>query len=216
MSRSRRYGPPCERCGQPTRFRPELKRVRFCSMACRRATYPSTEGICPQCQKPFSFPSWRKPSKETVGRFCSRSCALVYRHAKHRELVTPAICEYCQVTFYPLAGKANRFCTRRCRLAGNNPQTRRWESQQRLRARRRVQWDIYIATKCCQQCGEKHPAALEHHHVNPHEKAFAVANWGRYPWPKVWHEIQKCIVLCCNCHRKLEWNLAQQPLKVAA
>jgi hypothetical protein len=53
----------------------------------------------------------------------------------------------------------------------------------------------------CVRCGyDKHPAALQFHHTNPEEKS---ANWGKLKsksWKKITEEIDKCILLCANCH----------------
>ncbi len=65
----------------------------------------------------------------------------------------------------------------------------------------------------CEQCGENHPACLEFHHLNPSEKeinlseAVAIKGWSKN---KILDEIDKCVVLCSNCHRKLHWELQQQ------
>lgn len=57
----------------------------------------------------------------------------------------------------------------------------------------------------CATCAEKHPAALDFHHVDPEEKEIspsrlASKGWGR---ARIKKELDKCIVLCANCHRKL-------------
>jgi predicted DNA-binding protein YlxM (UPF0122 family) len=65
----------------------------------------------------------------------------------------------------------------------------------------------------CEKCGEDHPACLEFHHLNPSEKkinlseAVAIKGWSKN---KILDEIDKCVVLCSNCHRKLHWELQQQ------
>jgi len=58
----------------------------------------------------------------------------------------------------------------------------------------------------CERCGEKHIACLEFHHVDPSKKDFQVggmATWGR---KRLLKEIDKCVVLCANCHRKEHHN----------
>jgi hypothetical protein len=59
----------------------------------------------------------------------------------------------------------------------------------------------------CEYCDENHPACLDFHHVNPKEKSFSVGEGlarGR-SINSLLKEIQKCIVLCANCHRKLHY-----------
>lgn len=58
-------------------------------------------------------------------------------------------------------------------------------------------------TPCC-ECGEDHPAVLDFHHVDPSQKSFSI-NEGiknKVSCAKMLTEIEKCIVLCSNCHRK--------------
>jgi hypothetical protein len=57
--------------------------------------------------------------------------------------------------------------------------------------------------KGCATCGENDPRCLDFHHTGA--KEIEVANATKRGWalPKVQQEIDKCIVLCSNCHRKL-------------
>jgi hypothetical protein len=56
-------------------------------------------------------------------------------------------------------------------------------------------------------CPENHPACLDFHHKNPKQKDFEIACAIRQGWtkPRILEEIEKCIVVCSNCHRKLHW-----------
>ena len=62
----------------------------------------------------------------------------------------------------------------------------------------------------CSECGENHPAVLDFHHVDPTTKDGGIARmmWEQTP-EKVKAEIDKCIVLCSNCHRKHHWSEKQ-------
>ena len=55
----------------------------------------------------------------------------------------------------------------------------------------------------CQKCGyDKCISALEFHHRDPNEKEF---EWGRLrgrKWEDVLKELDKCDLLCANCHRE--------------
>lgn len=57
----------------------------------------------------------------------------------------------------------------------------------------------------CEDCPEDHPACLDFHHVNPDNKKHNVAFIAGTLLSRrlVLEEIEKCIVLCANCHRKL-------------
>jgi hypothetical protein len=56
----------------------------------------------------------------------------------------------------------------------------------------------------CQRCGENDPVCLDFHHIDELNKAFKIS-WGvstALPWEDILYEIDKCDVLCANCHRK--------------
>ena len=57
----------------------------------------------------------------------------------------------------------------------------------------------------CSRCGyHKYPELLEFHHKNPEEKEFSIALRGHSrSWARVKAEIEKCALLCANCHREI-------------
>ena len=56
----------------------------------------------------------------------------------------------------------------------------------------------------CVKCGENHPAALDFHHTDPTQKEIAIS--AATSRKVILAEVEKCIVLCANCHRKLHWD----------
>lgn len=68
----------------------------------------------------------------------------------------------------------------------------------------RIWFSDYKKTISCERCGENHPACLDFHHIDSKEKRYLVS---RMPGVgasinTMLKEIEKCIVLCSNCHRK--------------
>ena len=55
-------------------------------------------------------------------------------------------------------------------------------------------------------CGENHISCLEFHHLDPTVKEGAVSNLIRVSFERALKEIEKCIVLCSNCHKKEHWD----------
>jgi len=57
----------------------------------------------------------------------------------------------------------------------------------------------------CSICGyNKCLSALDFHHVNPEEKEINFSNaWNKTSKEKIKQEIDKCILVCSNCHREI-------------
>ena len=54
----------------------------------------------------------------------------------------------------------------------------------------------------CEDCGRSYPARVyDFHHRVPDEKAFTVALKYNNSWAKIKVELDKCALLCSNCHR---------------
>ena len=62
----------------------------------------------------------------------------------------------------------------------------------------------YLLTHPCSQCGESDPRVLEFHHDKGEKENEVSRLIGRgASLDKLKAEIEKCTVLCANCHRKL-------------
>lgn len=59
----------------------------------------------------------------------------------------------------------------------------------------------------CIICGESEPFCIDFHHKNPSEKEFTISKKTNLGKDKLLAEIQKCICLCANCHRKVHAGL---------
>ena len=60
----------------------------------------------------------------------------------------------------------------------------------------------------CERCDERDPACLDFHHEDPDEKRNSVGSMvsdGR-PKPEIRSEIENCVVLCANCHRRRHFD----------
>lgn len=60
---------------------------------------------------------------------------------------------------------------------------------------------------CCQECGyHKYISVLEFHHRDPNEKDFGISTKTN-SWEIIKNELDKCDMLCANCHRELHEEL---------
>ena len=64
----------------------------------------------------------------------------------------------------------------------------------------------YLSTHPCISCGESNPVVLEFHHRSGKDKAVSELVAGGYSIATIQAEIDKCDVLCANCHRKKTMN----------
>jgi hypothetical protein len=62
----------------------------------------------------------------------------------------------------------------------------------------------------CLQCGyDRCVDALEFHHTNSSGKDFSISEKGyTRSWARVKKELDKCMLLCANCHRELHSQVA--------
>jgi len=66
----------------------------------------------------------------------------------------------------------------------------------------------YKSTLICADCGISHPAILQFHHRNRDDKSFNISDVVRKASSikQITNEIQKCDVVCVNCHAKRHWR----------
>ena len=61
----------------------------------------------------------------------------------------------------------------------------------------------YKMEKGCSVCGYNEiPQALEFDHIDRSKKKFGMNKAWKYKWSTIMEELEKCVVLCSNCHRK--------------
>lgn len=59
----------------------------------------------------------------------------------------------------------------------------------------------------CQDCGyDECEEAMEFHHLDPSQKSFSISGKYNLSWEKLKEELDKCILLCSNCHKKRHAN----------
>jgi hypothetical protein len=67
----------------------------------------------------------------------------------------------------------------------------------------------------CQICGyNNYPGALDLHHING-QKDFGIGDKGyTRSWERIKQELDKCILVCANCHREIEAGITQLPKEI--
>ena len=94
---------------------------------------------------------------------------------------------------------------------------RREELIMAVSKRRRKVKQLSIAYKGgkCQICGyKKYQGALDLHHLDAKTKEFGIGDKGyTRSWAKVQAELDKCILVCANCHREVHAGIVTVPKK---
>lgn len=139
---------------------------------------------CTICSKTKAIDEFEKPSK-SICLVCSPPKETQYRSKEHAEIARKRAREH----YYHNREK------KKAQVA-------------------KYQWDKKLAALAilggkCQECGFSHPAALQFHHRDPEQKEFSLSTKTfampkKFPWERVLIEIQKCDLLCANCHSILE------------
>ena len=102
----------------------------------------------------------------------------------------------CSICFKPL-GKSNGKVCRSCQVTS-------WRRRLKLKA-------VEYKGGSCQCCGfNKYVVSLEFHHRDPAQKDFSIAGLTR-SWERIRNELDKCLLVCANCHAAIHANLLTIP-----
>ncbi len=103
----------------------------------------------------------------------------------------PGLCRVCGTRFeYVRAKRHRREVCRKC-----------LDRQRRRRLKQRCV--EYLGGKCM-VCGyNKSAAAMHFHHREQSQKVFSISARLRWAWETVKHELDKCDLICANCHAEL-------------
>lgn len=163
--------------------------------------------ICEKCNNEF-------PNRITVDNkiriLSSRKyCLVCSPFGKHNtvdlntkiDITTEKICPICN-TSKPL----DQFYTRRgnkqysyCKSCSNDMTIERYKQNKKLAIE-------YKGGKCS-LCGyDKCDAALEFHHLDPTKKDFNISHHKGMSIENLKEELDKCILVCRNCHAELHFN----------
>ncbi len=92
---------------------------------------------------------------------------------------------------------AVRLATRR-HYANNKEQYR---VRNRMQAARKAEFIRKQREVPCADCGIQYPYyIMEFDHKNPEEKEFSISNMATMGWARIRKELEKCEVVCANCH----------------
>jgi hypothetical protein len=110
---------------------------------------------------------------------------------------------HCIVCNNELQGLQKKFCSTKCK--SKKHQNNSYNKQQERGLKRKIVL-IGLCGGECQKCGyNKNYAAIEFHHRNASDKSFQLdmRSLSNRSLKVILEEIQKCDLLCANCHREI-------------
>lgn len=101
--------------------------------------------------------------------------------------------------FYHKGKKENGKLMSECKFCFNSRMMKRFEEKSRF--------IVNLKGGKCLLCGyDKCTAALEFHHLDPSKKEFQINKRWSMSDESILKEIDKCVLLCSNCHREVHWK----------
>lgn len=188
----------------------------FCSRTCSGTTTTerlgggSKEVTCDHCG--VSFVKLLSQIRKSPNNFCSHSCSATFNNAKPHPTRSKGTCDICG----EVISASRRFCVA-CREQGrhlkppkphDSVKEMRRLSTNAYRKKRKQEYLDYLGG-VCSSCGySKSTWSLEFHHIDPSSKLFTISRAINTHMDKdaVLAELDKCIVLCSNCHGELHEN----------
>lgn len=189
----------CLQCGE------ETNNPKFCSSSCaakynnKKRKKPFTK--CVNCGEDIGRNGYRDSKK----KFCSNNCQGDYikketiqrLSIKEDNGILTGKCKTHGTTrFYKIKNRASVYY--RCGKCNANHVNDR-------RKKLKLMAIEYMGGKCC-KCGyNKNVRSMQFHHLDPNEKDFGISkNTNARSWEEIKKELDKCILVCANCHGELE------------
>ena len=127
--------------------------------------------------------------------FCDKLCTM--------DSKVQRLCKGCGVDISNRKADA-KVCSRKCYNEvnrGRRNEINRACAKRRYQKNRKLLW-MYLLEHPCENCGEDNPACLDLDHIDPALKVASISDVTMsWSWERIMKEIEKCRVLCANCHR---------------
>ena len=115
-------------------------------------------------------------------------------------------CKTCKRTLDESMFDENRHQCKDCRRAYRKKRRKEHPeihtAQASRRQKKQGEWLLSKKTPCI-VCGESEPICIDFHHIDPSKKDFTIGQHRSRNKILLQAEIDKCVCLCANCHRKV-------------
>ena len=176
----------CKKCN--IEFTPIKGLINYCSLNCRNS-------------RDWSIEDKKKKSESLQKKYSLEEIEVIKE--KYKEIGT--------ISGVALLLNVSRLTVRYyVDLTGKQKQKRKTNSENVSEWRKNIKKKAveYKGGKC-QECGyDKCIRALKFHHLNPNEKDFNISGQRNIrKWDKIKEELDKCILVCGNCHDEIHEKL---------
>ena len=147
--------------------------------------------ICKKCDKEFKTLIVIEGKQRNLGtrKFCLDCSPFGLHNTKKLDTCNDSsVCKVCSKEFVPDRSKGHR--KDRCGTCITSTR----HKQIKLKAL------LYKGSKCVKCSYDKCVEALHFHHLEPEHKDFTVGGSYNRKWEVIEKELDKCILLCANCH----------------
>lgn len=142
-------------------------------------------------------------NKETLNpKFCSRNCSAINSNKIHPKRKKTKTCKTCNI----LISSSRTYCSPKCYPKRNRKTLPGYSKIKKYRHKIKLE-SVKYKGGSCKICNYSICInALEFHHLDPNEKDFSFSQ-GIKSWERVKIELDKCVLLCANCHREVHAGL---------
>jgi hypothetical protein len=173
---------------------------------------------CRNCNNPILPKEGERPGVARVKVFCGHACAAIYNNRKYPKRKPEGICEECGKP----TTKHRVWCSNLCkhktferRLHERAEKQGKYKGKYIVRFRQRQkQKAVQYKGGKCSICGyDRSIRAMKFHHIDPKEKEFGISAEGvTRSWAAVQLELDKCLLVCGNCHDEIHDGLIDTSL----
>ena len=156
--------------------------------------------ICLHCGRKTSNP-----------KFCSRSCSVTHNNKLSPKRSVEGVCVVCESP----CSTQSKYCSKSCKSLAITARRRTDEEIRVANVKAVIEWRRRVKAKAvsykggsCQVCGyDVCHRSMEFHHLDPSKKDFGISSGDTRAWDKVVVELDKCILVCSNCHGEIHDDL---------
>lgn len=188
----------CKVCGQYLAGRQR----QFCSSKCKKRAYRQADYV-PIAKRELNCQNCDERLRGQQRRFCSIDCKNrhYYSSTQTKQPTRMSVkLNHCVICGAKLSGQQRQYCSTHCKSTAHPT----YPNQKRLKIYRKYEL-VKVAGGACQRCGYKRNlAGLAFHHQNPPHKQtpLNVYTLIRLSTDARRKELEKCILLCQNCHQE--------------